>query len=199
MGSEARVTEVRFDPEELVSQLVAILFASGEAVERGAVQRTLGITGHQLGLVLDCARERGTPGLMIQEHDEGLRLVTSPETALFVRRFLQAGNATRLSPAALESLAVIAYSQPATRAQVQEARGVHSDGAIETLLQHGLITEIGRADGPGRPALFETTPECLALLGISSLRDLPSLTAPEPGSSSEPIRLPTREGPPHPL
>jgi segregation and condensation protein B len=193
------VTEPRFDADELVPQVVAILFAGGEAVERSALQRVLGITDRQLSLVLSCARDRGLPGLMIQEHDEALRLMTAPETAIVVRRFLQAGNATRLSPAALESLAVIAYSQPATRTQVQEARGVNSDGAIETLLQHGLILEVGRADGPGRPALFETTPECLALLGISSLRDLPPLTAPEAGTSNEPIRLPTRDAPPHPV
>lgn len=190
----------RFDAEELLPQLVAILFAAGDAVERSAVQRALGVSGHQLGQVLTCARDQGVPGLMIQEHDDALRLVTSPETALVVHRFLQAGNATRLSPAALESLAVIAYSQPATRAQVQEARGVNSDGAIETLLQHGLIVEIGRADGPGRPALFETTPECLALLGISSLRDLPPLTGDhDSGSANAPIRLPTSSAPPHPL
>jgi len=194
------VTDGRFDAEELVPQLVAILFAAGDAVERSAVQLTLGVTGRQLDRMLTCARDQGVPGLMIQEHDDALRLVTSPETALVVRRFLQAGNAIRLSPAALESLAVIAYSQPATRAQVQEARGVNSDGAIETLLQHGLIVEIGRADGPGRPALFETTPECLALLGISSLRDLPPLTGePDSGSANEPIRLPTNLTPPHPL
>jgi segregation and condensation protein B len=193
------MTEGRFDADEVVSQVVAILFAAGDAVERGAVQRALGITGHQLSLVLACARDRGLSGLMIQEHDEALRLMTAPEEALVVRRFLQAGNATRLSPAALESLAVIAYSQPATRTQVHEARGVNSDGAIETLLQHGLIVEVGRADGPGRPALFETTPECLALLGLASLRDLPPLTAPGSGSNSEPIRLPTRDAPPHPV
>lgn len=194
------MTDGRFDPEELLPQLVAILFAAGDTVERKAVQRTLGLTGHQLGQVLTYAHDQGVPGLMIQEYAEALRLVTSPETALVVRRFLQAGNATRLSPAALESLAVIAYSQPATRAQVQEARGVNSDGAIETLLQHGLIVEIGRADGPGRPALFETTPECLALLGIPSLRDLPPLAGEQDsGSANEPIRLPTNLTPPHPL
>jgi len=110
-----------------------------------------------------------------------------------VRRFTQAGSALRLSPASLESLAVIAYSQPATRAQVQEARGVNSDGAMETLIQHGLIEEVGRADGPGRPALFTTTSECLSVLGIASLRDLPPLSdSVRQGAESEPLRLPTR-------
>ena len=181
-----------FEAESLVPQLVAILFVAGEAAERSAVQRALGLTGQQLNRVVAAAREQGVPGLVIQEHDDTLRLVTSPDTVFAVRRFTQAGNATRLSPAALEALAVIAYSQPATRTQVQEARGVNSDGAIETLLQHGLIVEVGRADGPGRPALFETTPECLSLLGISSLLDLPPLTGEQtPNPGNEPLRLPT--------
>jgi segregation and condensation protein B len=188
------MSESALDPEQLGSQLIAILFVAGEAVERNAVVRALGITGQQLNRVVAAVRERGLPGLMIQEHDDALRLVTSPETAFAVRRFTQAGSATRLSPAALESLAVIAYSQPATRTQVQEARGVNSDGAIETLVQHGLIVEVGRADGPGRPVLFETTSECLSLLGISSLQDLPPLTGEQPPSpENEPLRFPTND------
>ncbi len=181
-----------FDTDALGAQLVAILFVAGEAAERGALQRALDIGAQQLNRVVATLREQGMPGLLIQEHEDTLRLVTSPETAFAVRRFTQSGNATRLSPAALETLAVIAYSQPATRAHVQEARGVNSDGAIETLLQHSLIVEVGRADGPGRPALFQTTPDCLSLLGISSLRDLPPLTGEQPASTgNELLRLPT--------
>lgn len=194
------MTEGHFDANEMVPQLVAILFAAGEAVERAALQRSLNITGRQLSRVVSSIEEQVLPGLMVQEHDDTLRLVTSPDAAFSVRRFLQTGSATRLSPAGLETLAVIAYSQPATRSQVQEARGVNSDGPIETLLQHGLIAEVGRADGPGRPALFETTPECLSLLGISSLRDLPPLTGePSPPPPDEPMRLPTHAVPPHPV
>jgi len=186
------VSENPVEPDQLIAQLVAVLFTAGEAVERRAIQQALGITAPQLSRVVTSAGEQGLPGLIVQEHEGTLRLVTSPETAFVVRRFLQTGRAARLSPAALEALAVIAYSQPATRIQVQEARGVNSDGAIETLLQHGLIVEVGRADSPGRPALFQTTPECLSLLGISSLAELPALTG-EPAASTpkEPLRLPT--------
>ena len=181
-----------FQTDPLIVQLVAILFTAGEAVERRAVQRSLGITAQQLTNVIEATRERGLPGLMVQEHEDTLRLVTSPDAAFAVRRFLQAGPAARLSPAALEALAVIAYSQPATRAQVQEARGVNSDAAIDTLLQHALIVEVGRADGPGRPVLFQTTSECLSLLGISSLAELPTLTGDQAlAPASEPVRLPT--------
>jgi segregation and condensation protein B len=81
-------------------------------------------------------------------------------------------------------MAVIVYGQPVTRGDVQAARGVNSDAAIATLQQHGLISEVGRTDGPGRPALFATTPDCLALLGISSLAELPPLTAEDRGDGT---------------
>lgn len=168
-----------FQPDNLVAHLVAVLFMAGEGTDRGTLQRALGVTPGQLARIIAAAREQGIPGLMVQEHGEVVRLVTHPDTTDTVRRFVHIPRAIRLSQAALETLAVIAYNQPTTRAQVQEARGVNSDGAIATLLQHGLIGEVGRADGPGRPALFRTTPECLALLGIGSLAELPALTSSE--------------------
>jgi segregation and condensation protein B len=122
------------------------------------------------------AQEADIPGLLVQAHGDVLRLVTHPVAAAAARRFAQSPNAIRLSTAALETLAVIAYGQPTTRSQIQEARGVNSDGPIATLLQHGLIAEAGRADTVGRPALFETTVECLAMLGLATIDDLPALT-----------------------
>jgi segregation and condensation protein B len=163
------------DLHDLLRDLVAILFVAGEGADRKAVQRALEIPPGQLERLLQLARMHPIPGLVIQEHGETVRLITAPETAASVRRFTQAPNAIRLSAAALETLAVIAYSQPTTRSQIQEARGVNSDGPLTTLVQHGLIAEVGRAETPGRPTLFETTAECLTLLGLASLRDLPSL------------------------
>jgi segregation and condensation protein B len=166
---------------ELVGRLVAVLFMAGEGADRGAVQRALELSRPQLARLLEAARQTGIPGLMIQEHGELLRLVTHPDAAESVRRFVEAPHAIRLSGASLETLAVIAYTQPTTRAQIAEARGVNSDGPISTLMQHGLIVEAGHADTPGRPTLFETTPEFLMLLGVGSLDDLPSLV-PQPDS-----------------
>jgi segregation and condensation protein B len=160
----------------VLRDLVAILLVAGDGADRKAVQRALEVMPAQFERVLRLARDEPPPGLLIQEHGETVRLVTHPDAAASVRRFVQAPNAIRLSPAALETLAVIAYSQPTTRGQIQEARGVNSDGPITTLVQHGLIVESGRADSPGRPSLFETTAECLTLLGIGSLHDLPSLS-----------------------
>lgn len=158
-----------------VGDLVAILLVAGDGADRRAVLRALEATPAQLERILEAARQSPPPGLLVQEHGDVLRLATHPSTAASVRRFVQAPNAIRLSAAALETLAVIAYSEPTTRGQIQGARGVNSDGPISTLQQHGLIAEAGRADTPGRPTLFITTPECLTLLGIGSLRDLPSL------------------------
>jgi segregation and condensation protein B len=171
------VTEPSPEQEALVRDLVAVLFVAGDGADRAAVQRALGLTAAQLARIVDAARRDPPLGLLVQEHREVLRLVSHPDAAAAVRRFLQAPSAIRLSGAALETLAVIAYTQPTTRGQIQEARGVASDGPITTLLQHGLIVEAGRAETPGRPTLFETTPEFLALLGLSSLDELPSLTS----------------------
>ncbi|MBM2811402.1 MAG: chromosome segregation and condensation protein, ScpB [Chloroflexi bacterium] len=169
------MSEDQKEPEPQIANLMAILFVAGEGASRHAVQRALGLTTAELTRVITSARSVQIPGLLIQEQGDLLRLATHPLTAPAVRQFSNAPAAIRLSAAAVETLAVIAYGQPATRAQVQEARGVNSDGAINTLLQHALIAEVGRAEGPGRPALFETTPELLALLGISSIADLPTL------------------------
>jgi segregation and condensation protein B len=162
--------------QALARELVAVLFVAGEGADRRAVQRALEVVPAQLNRVVRAAQAIDLPGLMVQEHGDLLRLVTHPDVAPAVRRFAQSPNAIRLSTAALETLAVIAYGQPTTRAQIQDARGVNSDGPITTLLQHGLIAEAGRADTIGHPTLFETTAECLALLGLASIEDLPVLT-----------------------
>lgn len=173
------------DHDALVRDLIAILFVAGEYAERRAVQRALGVSAAQLAQIIAEVKRNPPTGLILQEHHDQLRLVTHPDAAPSVRRFVDAPNAIRLSGAALETLAVIAYTQPTTRSQIQEARGVASDGPIATLLHHGLIVEAGRADAPGRPVLFETTPEFLSLLGISSLDQLPPLPAPTETTEEE--------------
>jgi len=164
------------DLDDLLRDLVAVLLVAGEGADRKAVQRALEVSPAQLQHLLAELRAEPPRGLLVQEHGDTLRLISHPDAAASVRRFMQAPSAIRLSQPALETLAVIAYSQPTTRAQIQEARGVNSDGPITTLLQHGLIAEAGRANSPGRPTLFETTADCLTLLGLGSLQDLPALT-----------------------
>jgi segregation and condensation protein B len=121
-------------------------------------------------------------GLFLQRHQDQLQLVTSPAQADIVRRVLRPEYPSRLSPAAYETLAIIAYRQPLTRARIEEIRGVNCEAVLESLEEKGLIVETGRLDAPGTPRLFGTTMKFLQLLGLSSLDDLPPL--PQSGSTS---------------
>jgi segregation and condensation protein B len=95
-----------------------------------------------------------------------------------VERFLGLEATSHLSRAALETLAIVAYQQPVTRPQIESIRGVSSDGVMKSLLGKGLVQEVGRTDGPGRPILYGTTPDFLQYFGINSLIDLPALNLP---------------------
>jgi hypothetical protein len=106
-----------------------------------------------------------------------VQLVTDPDFGPYVERFLGLESRQRLSGAALESLAIIAYKQPMTRAGVEQVRGVNSDGAIGSLIARGLVEEVGRAPGPGRPALLGTTLRFLEHFGLGKPSDLPPLPA----------------------
>lgn len=115
-------------------------------------------------------------GLRLQWSGGGLvQLTTAPETAATIERFLGLEVTTRLSQAALEALAIVAYMQPATRPQVDQVRGVNSDGALRSLLSKGLIEEVGRLEKPGRPILYGTTPDFLQSFGLGALADMPPL------------------------
>lgn len=105
----------------------------------------------------------------------GYRFQTRPEQAPYVERFVVHDQRSRLSGAALETLAIIAYKQPISRAQVASIRGVDPDGVIRTLVARGYIDEVGRDDGPGQAVLFGTTPAFLDKLGLDTLDDLPSI------------------------
>lgn len=111
----------------------------------------------------------------------GYRYRSHPDAESYVKRFVVSGQSARLSSAALETLAIVAYKQPLSRAQVSAIRGVNAEGAMRTLEQRGLIYEAGRDPGPGTARLFATTPAFLERLGLDSLRDLPPLVDFVPG------------------
>jgi segregation and condensation protein B len=111
----------------------------------------------------------------------GYRLQTDPELASFVERFATEGVSSRLSSAALETLAIIAYKQPVSRAQIAALRGVNVDGVVRLLHQRGLIAEVGHAPGPGQPVLYGTTPTFLEQLGLDSIDQLPPVEDLFPG------------------
>jgi segregation and condensation protein B len=114
-------------------------------------------------------------GLRLQRHRGRCQLTSAPQAAARIERFLGLDLGSRLSRAALETLAIVLYRQPATRPQVDAIRGVNSDGVLHSLLLKGLLQEVGRAEAPGRPILYGTTTECLQYFGLNSLTELPPL------------------------
>src|SRR5215210_1558973 len=161
-------------------KLEAMLFVAAEPA-----------TTSQLAAALDVAQsvvERGlneldsslaARGLRLQRNAGRFQLTTAPQLAELIERFLGLEATTHLSRAALETLAIIAYQQPVTRPQIDSIRGVNSDSMMKSLLHKGLILESGRADGPGRPILYSTTPEFLQHFGLNSILEMPSLAKPE--------------------
>lgn len=114
-----------------------------------------------------------TRGIRLQEDKGRFQITTAPEYANIIESFLGMEENTSLSQAALEALAIVAYKQPITRPDIDEIRGVNSDGVMRNLLNKGLIQELGRAEGAGRAILYGTTPDFLQFFGISSLNELP--------------------------
>ena len=123
-------------------------------------------------VALEGAAERGW---VIQRHRDTVQLATAPRFALFVRRFLGLERQTRLSPAALETLAIIAYRQPVTKAEIEAVRGVDCGGVLATLHQRGLIEAVGRLQSVGLPIQYGTTGEFLRHFGLRALSELPPL------------------------
>ncbi len=119
--------------------------------------------------------ERDQRGFVLAEVAGGYRFQTHPDMAPYVEQFVLEGQHVRLSPAALETLAIVAYKQPITRGQISAIRGVSVESTLATLVQRGYVQEVGRDPGPGLAAFYGTTPRFLERLGLASLADLPSL------------------------
>ena len=160
----------------LPAQIEALLFVAVEAISPGQLAAVLETTATQVNNALDeLDASFRTRGLRLQRHNGRVQLTTAPETSEAIERFLGLEFVSHLSRAALEALSIIAYQQPVTRPQVDAVRGVNSDGVMRSLLNKGLIQEGGRAEGPGRPILYSTTPEFLQHFGLNSLTELPPL------------------------
>jgi segregation and condensation protein B len=119
--------------------------------------------------------DRRRSGLILRHVAGGWRLFTHPDVAAHVQRFVLSSRHARLTKAALETLAIVAYKQPVTRHQISSIRGVNSEGVLRALCDRGLVQEVGRDEGPGRAVLYGTTPEFLERLGVASLADLPPI------------------------
>lgn len=164
----------------LTARLEGLLFVAAEPV--AAIQLAsaldLTVTTVEQGLS-ELEQELAPRGLRLQRHAGRVQLTTAPELADSVEQFLGLEATSRLSRAALEALAIVAYQQPVTRPGVDAVRGVNSDGVIKSLLSKGLLQEAGRAEGPGRPILYGTTPQFLQHFGLNSLSELPLLNLPD--------------------
>ena len=165
------------DPSELDAALEAILFVVDAPIDAAGLAAALQVPEPEVNDGLGRLRagydERGA-GIELREAARGVRLYTRPTVAPHVERFLQDGQRSRLSQAALETLAVIAYRQPVTRSRVSAIRGVNVDGVVRTLLSRGLIIEIGTEAESGA-GLFRTSDLFLERMGMQSLDELPSL------------------------
>lgn len=153
--------------------LVALLFAAAHPQRRQDLAASLRVGPARLARAVASLREHPLPGLVLEEDGEHLALVTAPDCAAVVERHLGLAAPEPLSPAALHVLAVIAYEQPITRAEISRLRGVESDAAVETLLRQGLVAQDQRFGGRGRPAFLVTTSAFLRRLGIAWLAELP--------------------------
>ena len=128
------------------------------------------------------AYEEAGHGFQLVQIAGGYRYQSHPDVAAYVERFILDGQRARLSGAALETLAIVAYKQPLSRAQIASIRGVDPDGVLRTLQSRGYIDQIGRDPGPGQAVLWGTTPAFLEKLGINSVNDLPPIVEFLPGA-----------------
>ncbi|MEX1248285.1 MAG: SMC-Scp complex subunit ScpB [Anaerolineales bacterium] len=160
----------------LVAKLEALLFVAPATVSIKQLAEALAASPREVEKALENLEggfaERG---IRLQRNKGELRLTSAPQTGDLVERFLDLEATTRLSHAALECLAIVAYQQPVTRPHIDQVRGVNSDSAMRSLLTHGLIEETGRAETVGRPIMYTTTPEFLQHFGLSKLEELPPL------------------------
>jgi segregation and condensation protein B len=154
----------------------SLLFVATEPVHVDRLATILQATTQQVEeSLIDLAQDCGQRGVRLQRRGQRVQMVTAPEATDHVRRFLGLELSGRLSPAALETLAIVAYRQPVTRAEVESIRGVNSDSVLRTLINRGLIEEQGRLEQVGRPIVYGTTFEFLQQFGLSSMDELPPL------------------------
>lgn len=158
--------------------LEALFFVSDEPLTASVLAQSLEVDRRTVEAMCDRLQrdlEDRSSGLVLRNVAGGWRLYTHPDAAAVVERFVLSSRQARLTRAALETLAIVAYKQPVTRHQVSGIRGVNSDGVLRALVDRGLIEEAGRDEAPGRPLLYATTPQFLERLGLPSLAALPSL------------------------
>lgn len=167
--------------DQIIARIEALLFVASGGVPLVQLASALDLPLREIEKHVDLleshlASDIVPRGLRLQRHHGRVQLTTAPDTATYIERFLGLEASSRLSRAALETLAIIAYQQPVTRPEIDAVRGVSSDGVLKSLLSKGLVQEVGRADRPGRPIIYTTTTDFLQYFGLNSLEELPPLS-----------------------
>ena len=196
-GAEGDPGDVVVEPP-LTAGLEALLFLADEPLDVANLAASLQADPQEVEdacVALAAAYEQQHRGLAIRSSAGGWRMYTSPRAAPVVERWALAGRSGRLTQAALETLAVIAYKQPISRQQISDIRGVNADGAVRSLVARGFVEEVGRDPGPGQAALYGTTRLFLERIGLDSVGELPELTdfLPEAPAPDEPDLASLRE------
>lgn len=178
---------------ELQRVLEAILFAAGEPVEVSRLSSVLEVDEKDIVIALDALADElafNRRGIRIIQLEKAYQMVSSGEMADYITKALETRKPPKLSASQLEALTIVAYYQPATKAMVEQIRGVDSSYSISALLNKKLIEDAGRLNVPGRPILYRTTPDFLRTFGLNSLEELPAIDKVELG---EPV-LPDAPG-----
>ena len=166
------------EQSDLQRAIEAILFAAGERVEVSRLAATLEVDPADVVAAANTLADQlafDRRGIRILRLDHGYQMVSSGEMADYITKTLETRKPPKLSASQLEALTIVAYYQPATKAMVEQIRGVDSSYSISALLNKKLIVESGRLNVPGRPILYRTTPDFLRTFGISSLEELPPI------------------------
>jgi len=173
-------------PLSLASIIESLLFVADAPATVTQLAEAAGCEVRQVEAALQSMNEGyAERGIRLQRQGKHVQLVSAPQAAPYIERFLGLALSGRLSASALETLAIIAYKQPITRPQIDAIRGVSSDGVLRTLLSRGLIEEVGRLETVGHPVLYGTTFEFLQYFGLNAASDLPPLGIEEDGSPDE--------------
>lgn len=164
--------------DEIVSAIEGLVFVSEDPIPLSEIQTVLGIDDEAMRRAIGELRSTYSQpgrGLRIEEVAGGLRISTAPPIARYLRKLARLRHRRRLSPAALETLAVIAYRQPVTTPEIESIRGVNPEGPLKTLLERGLVRVRGRKKVVGRPLMYGTSREFLIHFGLNSIEDLPPI------------------------
>jgi segregation and condensation protein B len=163
------------EPSEVAALIETLLLVAPAPATVDELAQGAGVSVEMIESGLHILEHRGGSGWVVQRHGDEIQLATAPRFARHVRRFLGLDRETRLSGAALETMAIVAYQQPVTKAEIEAVRGVDCSGVLHTLMDRGLIEQVGRLASPGNPIQYGSTPAFLLHFGLRSLADLPPL------------------------